>query len=85
MIAGCFRAGEAYQAGPAPLHVILIRAADNPIRVDDDWLGWGALAERGVNLKFVPGGHTTMLRAPCVAGLAAAIRASILPHSQMGP
>ena len=85
VIAGCFRAGEAYQAGPAPIGVNLIRAADNPIRVEDDRLGWGALAEGGVNLKFVPGGHTTMLRAPCVAGLAAAISACILPHSQMGP
>ena len=70
VIAGCFAAGADYRPDPIDGRVVLIRAADNPMQVDDPLLGWGDKATGGIDLRWVPGTHTTMLRPPHASALA---------------
>ncbi|WP_108661736.1 amino acid adenylation domain-containing protein [Acuticoccus kandeliae] len=76
VVAGCFRAGSAFEPGRLPGDAVLIRAADNPVKVADDRLGWGDLVDGTLDLVFVGGTHTSILRPPHVADLAQAILAA---------
>ncbi len=73
VIAGCFHAGQTYLPSGVFGRMTLIRAADNPMEANDPLLGWGRLAADQVDLRWVAGTHTTMLRPPSVDRLAAAI------------
>jgi thioesterase domain-containing protein/acyl carrier protein len=47
-------------------------------RIRDLNLGWGKLAKGGIDLRFIPGDHTTVLKEPHVQGLAAEMKACLL-------
>jgi thioesterase domain-containing protein len=77
------RAAAAYApASPIapPIHVIAAADRDAALGaavVTDADLGWAAWSQADVDTVLVPGTHITMLRAPHVASLAAAICASL--------
>jgi thioesterase domain-containing protein len=48
-------------------------------RIRDEQLGWGKLARGGVDLHFIPGGHTDVLKEPQVQVLAAEMKKRLLP------
>ena len=51
--------------------IALFRAHEQPRqRIKDFSLGWGRLALGGVDVHYIPGGHTTVLKEPYVEGLA---------------
>jgi thioesterase domain-containing protein len=74
---------ERYRALPYPGRITLFRAREvaqehartlSPAqrrRLEDPTLGWGEVAEKGVEVHPVPGLHNTMLLEPHVSGLAA--------------
>ncbi len=43
-------------------------------RIRDPQLGWGKLAEGGVDVHFIPGDHSSVLKEPHVQGLAAELK-----------
>ena len=47
-------------------------------RIRDLNLGWGKLAKGGIDLRFIPGDHTTVLKEPHVQGLAAELKECLL-------
>ncbi|MDE3083909.1 MAG: alpha/beta fold hydrolase [Verrucomicrobiota bacterium] len=56
------RALLCYKPKPYPGHVTLFRMRGHPLFCSFDPLyGWGALAQRGVTVKIVPGQHSSML------------------------
>ncbi|XWN30168.1 MAG: amino acid adenylation domain-containing protein [Devosia sp.] len=75
VVAGCFRAGAAFQPGRLTDNAVLIRAADNPVKVADERLGWADLVSGVVDLVYVAGTHTSILRPPHVDALARAMLA----------
>jgi thioesterase domain-containing protein/acyl carrier protein len=54
-------------------------------RVRDPQLGWGKLARGGVDLHFIPGDHTNVLKEPHVQGLAAEMKKCLLQSSEQDP
>jgi thioesterase domain-containing protein/aryl carrier-like protein len=73
-----FRAGRRYEPRAYAGRVALLRTARTPPadahgRDDGSW-GWARLAQRGVDVREVPGGHIDVIRAPHVAVLAARLR-----------
>ena len=65
-----------YVPGPYRGRVIVYRPRTAPLlgHQSDDDLGWTPFARGGVESRVVPGSHSTMLQAPLVAHLAAAIQ-----------
>lgn len=64
------RATFSYRPRPYGGKLLLLAAADSPLRGDG---GWGKLAAGGVTLATVPGDHLSVLRPPNVTMLAAKI------------
>jgi thioesterase domain-containing protein/acyl carrier protein len=65
---------------PFPGKVTLFRAAQQQKThevSDDPYLGWGAVALGGVDVREVPGDHAHMVHEPHVAALAAALKACL--------
>jgi thioesterase domain-containing protein len=69
------RAVEAYRGGPLRAPAVLFRAAEAPPNGQDGPpdLGWGRLLGAGLEVREVPGDHYSILAAPGVETLAAAI------------
>jgi amino acid adenylation domain-containing protein len=66
-----------YVPPAAGLRVWLYRAGSPAVAGGDATLGWAAVAERGVEVRTLPGDHHTLMRPPHVAVLAVAIRADL--------
>jgi thioesterase domain-containing protein/acyl carrier protein len=61
--------------------VTLFRVRRQPLnRIRDPQLGWGRLAEGGVDIRLVPGTHSTVLSEPNVRGLAEALKDHLLRY-----
>jgi thioesterase domain-containing protein/acyl carrier protein len=57
----------------------VFRAHEQPRqRIRDLYLGWGRLALGGVDVHFIPGGHTSVLKEPHVQGLAEELKKCLL-------
>jgi hypothetical protein len=71
------RALRAYQPGKLRAPLMLFRAETQPQKLSDlamgFMLGWGELAEGGVQVRVVPGDHSTMMTEPLVRHLAKAL------------
>ena len=68
---GHLRALYEYHPPIYPGRVTLFRVQAIPLRrAYDPELGWGRLAEGGVEVKMIPGGHHSLLEHPHVEGLA---------------
>jgi len=74
--AACFRAGRAYRPQPWTGPLTLIRASTVGVAVDDETLGWRAVAP-SLSLLWTAGSHLSMMRPPDVAALAQRIEAAI--------
>ena len=70
------RAFARHVARPHPGRLVLFRTSGHAPYVPRD-LGWGPLAEGGVEVLDLPGDHTTILRPPAVSDLAAALRSQV--------
>lgn len=68
------RATLRYSPRPYAGTITVLRAAEQP-NIDAMDLGWGRLAEMGVEIKPVSGDHMTVLRQPHVQSVADSIRA----------
>lgn len=59
--------------------IAVFRARKQPRqRIRDVSLGWGKLALAGVDVYFIPGGHTSVLQEPYVEGLAAELKKCLM-------
>jgi thioesterase domain-containing protein len=71
------KALRAYQPGKLRAPLTLFRAETQPLKLSylaaDFRLGWGELAEGGVEVRVVPGDHSTVLTEPLVRHLAKAL------------
>ena len=66
--------------------IAVFRVRQQPrVRIRDPHLGWGKLARAGVEVHFIPGGHTSVLKEPHVQGLAAQLKNCLLQHSEQAP
>jgi thioesterase domain-containing protein/acyl carrier protein len=62
--------GRDYIPKPYPGQLVLFRAEGRSVEYGDDvTLGWGDIAQEGVVVHRVPGGHLTLMRAPQVSCL----------------
>lgn len=79
-------AAQAYQPGPYPGRIIVLRARTQPLLRprDDASLGWARLAQGGVVVRRIPGNHLTLMRAPHVATLGAVLRDCLAGCDQAG-
>lgn len=68
------RAREGYQPQPYPGRLTLFRAARQPLREFEPALGWGALAQGGVEIHEIAGTHVSMLVEPGLGVLAERLR-----------
>jgi thioesterase domain-containing protein len=74
-VLGCHtKSTGAYEGRPYPGRITLFR---QPILGPDPTLGWGDLAEQGVEVHEISGSHITMLQRPHVEALAAELRACL--------
>ena len=70
------RALAAHRPQPYPGRVVFFEAADQPIALHlGSCLGWAELAGGGLDLRVVPGDHSTLLQQPNAAVLAATLAA----------
>lgn len=76
---------EVYFPGPGFVprtykgRIAVFRAHRQPRqRIRDVSLGWGRLALGGVDVHYIPGGHTSVLKEPYVQGLAAELKKCLL-------
>jgi thioesterase domain-containing protein len=70
-----FASLRAYVPRPYPGRVALLRARTLPVsRLHEADMGWGRMAQGGVEITIVPGSHETILREPHVRLLADALR-----------
>jgi thioesterase domain-containing protein len=83
MFTAHLQARRAYVAKPYAGRVTLIRAAEQPVPVDDETLGWREIAAGGVAVYESPGHHYNMVRPPQAAGLAQRLR-QILEELEKG-
>jgi aspartate racemase len=72
---------EVYFPGPGYVpttyggRIAVFRSRQQPRnRIRDPHLGWGKLARGGVDVYFIPGGHTSVLKEPNVQSLAAELK-----------
>lgn len=71
-------AKQGYVVKPYPGRVTLFRALEGHVAEDEDpTLGWGSVAEGGLEIHDTPGNHDSMLYRPHVQTLAALLRASL--------
>ncbi|NOZ56810.1 MAG: amino acid adenylation domain-containing protein, partial [Calditrichaeota bacterium] len=64
-------AWKKYQFKPYPGKIVVFRSSERPETQDEPWdLGWGQLAQGGVEVFVVPGNHNTILWKPNVEELA---------------
>jgi thioesterase domain-containing protein/acyl carrier protein len=70
-------AARAYRPATYPGRLTLLRAWTSSSREQGALWGWDRVAAGGVELHRVPGDHDEVMREPKVAGLAAALRASM--------
>ncbi|HFE52014.1 MAG TPA: non-ribosomal peptide synthetase, partial [Bacteroidetes bacterium] len=60
-----------YKFEPYPGRIVVFRSSERPETQDEPWdLGWGRLAQGGVEVFVVPGNHNTILWKPNVQELA---------------
>jgi thioesterase domain-containing protein len=88
------RALRAYQPGKLRAPLMLFRAETRPQKLSDRavgfTLGWGEFAEGGVQVRVVPGDHSTMITEPLVRHLAKALSdeldtaQAVPPHRREG-
>jgi amino acid adenylation domain-containing protein len=72
------RATRQYHPGPYPGIVTLFRVrAMSLFRAADPEMGWGTLAQHGVEVRMIGGGHNTILEHPGVDSLAEHLSASL--------
>ncbi len=72
------RALRQYRPGPYRGRVTLLRVrAMSLFRAADPKMGWGKLAQGGVELRMIAGGHNTILEQPYVQSLAEQLAASL--------
>lgn len=72
--------GRAFVPPTWPGRLTLFRVRRQPLRrVRDPQMGWGSRALGGVDVRVIPGGHTTFLREPHVRELAADLRRRLDP------
>jgi thioesterase domain-containing protein/acyl carrier protein len=65
--AGIAQAGMQYQMHPYPGSIVLFRASEKSLRgARDPYAGWKGLAEGGVDVCEIPGGHVSILAEPQV-------------------
>jgi thioesterase domain-containing protein/acyl carrier protein len=63
--------------------IAVFRARKQPRqRIRDVSLGWGKLALGGVDVYFIPGGHTSVLKEPFVEGLATELKKCLLANGE---
>src|SRR5439155_25527386 len=74
-----------YEPAPAALKVWLYRAGSSVARDEDPTLGWGAIAQQGVQVRRLPGDHHSLMRPPNVAALADALRADLARRIDTDP
>ncbi|HSS77368.1 MAG TPA: beta-ketoacyl synthase N-terminal-like domain-containing protein [Thermoanaerobaculia bacterium] len=69
-------AHQSYQPSPYPGRVTLFRAIDRPVAavLPDPTLGWGALAQGGVDIVEILGRHETLVIEPSVGMVAERLR-----------
>ena len=73
-----FRALRQYRPGPYRGRVTLFRVrAMSLFRAADPKMGWGKLAQGGVEIRMIAGGHNTILEQPYVQSLAEQLTASL--------
>ena len=64
--------------------IVVLRARRQPRnRIRDLHLGWSKLAKGGVDVHFIPGDHSSVLKEPHVQGLAAALKKCL--HVEQDP
>jgi amino acid adenylation domain-containing protein len=68
-----FRAVRAYRPAPYPGPATLLRAGRTGDAWTDPAIAWAALVEGGLDVRDVPGDHHSLLRAPHVEAVAAAL------------
>ena len=79
-------AAQRYRPKPYPGRVILFKAAEQNAQYGPDpKLGWGEVAERGVEIHEVPGDHMSILDKPRVANLAEQLRACLQVAQETQP
>jgi amino acid adenylation domain-containing protein len=72
------RALRHYRPGPYRGRVVLFRVrAMSLFRTADPEMGWGKLAQGGVEVRMIAGGHNTILEQPYVQSLAEQLAASL--------
>jgi amino acid adenylation domain-containing protein len=72
------RALRHYRPGPYRGRVVLLRVrAMSLFRTADPEMGWGKLAQGGVEVRMITGGHNTILEQPYVQSLAEQLAASL--------
>jgi len=63
--------------------IAVFRVREQPRkRIRDPQLGWGKLARGGVDVRLIPGSHSSVLREPHVQGLAAELKKYLLQYSK---
>jgi len=63
--------------------IAVFRVREQPRnRIRDPQLGWGKLARGGVDVRLIPGSHSSLLREPHVQGLAAGLKKYLLQYSK---
>jgi amino acid adenylation domain-containing protein len=73
------RAMSRYAPGTYEGRVTLFRVRGMSLfRASDPKMGWGKLAQGGVDVRMIAGGHNTILEQPHVRSLAAQLQASLL-------
>jgi oxalate---CoA ligase len=70
-------AAKSYVPRPYPGQVTLFRAVERLDAADDPYRGWDQVALGGVEVHDVPGDHSSMIREPHVAVLAARLKACL--------
>lgn len=71
------RARKAYIPKPYPGRVTLFRAVDSYLAPGNPDMGWSNLAGGGLDLHYVPGGHSSMYDEPHAAVLAEKLKACL--------
>jgi aspartate racemase len=66
-----------YRPGRYPGRITLIRSMQERRAARDPFLGWDAVAAGGVELRWVPGDHFTIMQEPLVGQLAAELRSCL--------
>ncbi len=78
MLEANLQAFREYSPKPYPGRITLLRARARPLfRSDEPDLGWGKLAAGGVEVKTVPGNHSSILQEPFVQTLARLLQAAL--------